>query len=313
MGIGVWLAAALLGASCTFASLQPEDARYRVALIDEFYPGDQVFATAQERKTARWLHGQIDLDRDWVREPYYHGDLVGMILAHPAVAIVPYAIRDSAKSKQEILRNLEHIKHQLGLGERLDAVLLPWESSTLISAFERPLQLDHAEAYKARLKDWGKTEASWRLSYDIIRALEALVEAGTQVYTIAGNGGPGMVNTYSFADGVVTVGAVEADLEKLVADNVFVDRHDRAAYLIRLMSDTSGRPIGYDVNNDQCADIPIACLSAYSPLRREYPATSFWAIRGSSFAAPTALRRQLTAQHPAAACAGGANGRQPQE
>ena len=33
-----------------------------------------------------------------------------MILTHPAVAIVPYAIRDSAKSKQEILRNLEHIK-----------------------------------------------------------------------------------------------------------------------------------------------------------------------------------------------------------
>lgn len=38
MGIGVWLAAALIGALCTFASPQPEDARYRVALIDEFYP-----------------------------------------------------------------------------------------------------------------------------------------------------------------------------------------------------------------------------------------------------------------------------------
>ena len=90
-------------------------------------------------------------------------------------------------------------------------------------------------------------------------------------------------------------------------------RHDRAAYLIRLMSDTSGRPIGYDVRNDQCADIPVACLSAYAPLRREYPATSLWAIRGSSFAAPTALRRQLTAQHPVAVCAGRENGRQLQE
>ena len=96
-----------------------------------------------------------------------------------------------------------------------------------------------------------------------------------------------------------------------MANNVFVDRHGRVAYLIRLVSDTSGRPIGYDVNNDQCADIPIACLSAYSPLRSEYPATSFWAIRGSSFAAPTALRRQLTAQYPVAACSVGESGLSP--
>jgi hypothetical protein len=109
MGIGAWLTAAVLGVSCTFGSLQPEDARYRVALIDEFYPGDQVFASAEERKTARWLHGQIDLDRDWVREPYYHGDIVGMILAHPQVAIVPYTIRDYAKPKQEILTNPCHL------------------------------------------------------------------------------------------------------------------------------------------------------------------------------------------------------------
>lgn len=29
MGLGAWLTAAALGASCTFGSLQPQDARYR--------------------------------------------------------------------------------------------------------------------------------------------------------------------------------------------------------------------------------------------------------------------------------------------
>lgn len=52
MELGAWLTAAALGASCTFGSLQPQDARYRVALIDEFHTGDGVFASARERKTA---------------------------------------------------------------------------------------------------------------------------------------------------------------------------------------------------------------------------------------------------------------------
>ena len=109
-------------------------------------------------------------------------------------------------------------------------------------------------------------------------------------------GGPGMVNTYSFATGVITVGAVESELRRLVTDNVFVDLHDQAAYLIRLISQAPGQPIGYDVNDDQCPDIPITCISGYSPTRREYPSQSFRSIRGSSFAAPAALRRRFGAE-----------------
>ncbi len=289
--------AALLHTPCTFQSLQPTEARYRVAVVDHFYPGDAVFKTQEERTTQRWLYGIVDLDRDWIREPYYHGDMVSLIAAHPLVSLIPYPVRNYNPPKHELLATLQRIKRQVFLGERIDAVLMSWESSTLISAFEKPLRLERAEAYKAQIRKWGESEETWLLTYEIIRTLEALVDSGVNVYTIAGNGGPGMVNTYSFANGVITVGAVEPELRRFVADNVFVDIHDHAAYLIRLISHAPGKPIGYAVNNDQCPDIPITCISGYSPTRSEYPSQSFWSIRGSSFAAPTALRRQFSAEH----------------
>lgn len=302
MGVLAFLSVALLDVPCTFASLQPAGARYRVAVVDHFYPGDAAFPTATDLATQRWLYGVVDLDRDWIREPYYHGDMVSLLAAHPTLSLLPYPVRNFQPPKRELLATLQRIKRQVFHGARLDAVLVPWESSTLVSAFDKPLRLENAADYKARIKNWGMTEPTWGLSYEIIRTLESLVDAGLRVYTSAGNGGPGMVNTYSFADGVVTVGAVEAELRNYVADNAFVDVHTQAAYLIRLITRTPGGPVGYDVDGDRCPDIPITCISGYSPTRRDYPSQSFWAIRGSSYAAPTALRRELSRGRPRPTC-----------
>ncbi len=303
MGIDSMMAIAILTAACTFQSLQPPEARYRVAVIDSFYPGGQHFTDEDDRRIKLRLHGVVDADRDWIREPYYHGDVVSMFVAHPSVAVIPYPVRDNKSAKADILAALRRIQQQRNAGEPIDAVLLPWESSTLISAFEKPLQLSYVTTYKAQIRQWGESQDSWRETSDIIDALEALAAGGALVYTIAGNGGRGMVNAYSFAEGVVTVGAVEPDLDRYVADNPFVDTHEKAAYLVRLIRGGTGQPIGYDVNGDQCPDIPLTCVSTYAAGRETYPASAFRAIRGSSFAAPTALKRHLTAQYGAPACA----------
>ncbi len=302
MGIHSMMAIAILTASCTFQSLQPPEARYRVALVDSFYPGPQHFTDEEDCRIKLRLHGVVDADRDWIREPYYHGDVVSMFVAHPSVAVIPYPVRDNKSAKRDILAALRRFQQQRDAGEPIDAVLLPWESSTLISAFEKPLPLEHVAAYKAQIRRWGESQASWRETSDIIDALETLVAGSALVYTIAGNGGRGMVNAYSFAEGVVTVGAVEPDLDRYVADNPFVDTHEKAAYLARLIYGAAGRPIGYDVNGDQCPGIPLACISTYTSSRETYPASAWRAIRGSSFAAPTALKRYLTAEAKAPTC-----------
>ncbi len=301
MGIAALITLVLL-LTWEIESPSSEQKLYRVAVIDRFYPGDWYFMTEQEKRIELHFNGVVDVDRDRIREPYYHGDVVSLFLAHPDISAIPYPMEKGIPSKKEILRNLRLIKKQVETGKKLEAVLLAWESSTLISAIEKPLRLENAEKYKALIQQWGSTSQSWNLSYEIIVALEDLTNMGLQVYTISGNAGPGMVNTYSFAKGVITVGATEPDLDRFVADNVFVDTHAPAAYMSRLVLDSMKNPIGYDINNDRCADIPIEDISSYSPEKNKYPSTSLRAIRGSSFAAPSALNHWMYQQFPVPSC-----------
>jgi len=279
----------------------PAVAGPRIAIIDRFFPPLEGFASNEARSRSNLLYGLVDLDQDHEREAYYHGDLVHIIAAHPQFSFLHYPMRAGPSPMAEILANLRKMRVRQ---ERypVDALILSWESSTLISAFETPLRLEHAAHYKALLRDWGKQYSVWRDTYAIILELEALVRAGVQVYTIAGNGGSRMVNTFSFAEGVITVGAREAELNRFVADNAFVDAHEQAAYFIRRVDDAAGRPLGYDVDGDGCVDIPLSRLSAANSTLQSLPQQYWQPITGSSFAAPMALRRDLLAQARWAGC-----------
>ncbi|WLQ12734.1 hypothetical protein O5O45_23685 [Hahella aquimaris] len=293
MGFSYFMVAAVLSASCSMEPPEPTQPLYRVAVIDRFYPGDESFASEEDKDMDGWLNGMVDLDRDHKREPLYHGDIVSLLASAPQVEVTPYPLTPGQPAQEEILRQLAEVRKHVFWGEPIDAVVLSWESSTLVSAFEKPLRLENVESYKAVVRSWAEHDPVWSLSYRIIRLMEDLAESGVQVYTIAGNGGRGMVNTYSFADGVVTVGAVEEELGDFIADNELVDTHEQAAYFFRLVLDVTGAPVGYDVDGDDCADVPITCLTGYSPERKDYPAKPWPPLKGSSFAAPMALRRHL--------------------
>lgn len=268
---------------------------YRVAIIDMFYPGDASFGSEAERLHHLRINGVLDADRDRIPEPYYHGDIVSIYVSHPDVEILPYQISNLAGAKEMILRHLEAIDGQVGRGEQIDALVLSWESSTLISALEKPLRPGHAERYKAQIRSWGEDSASWRQSYNIIRALEKLVDRGVRVFTIAGNSGAGMVNTYSLARGAITVGSEEDALRgSYVADNVFVDLLAQSAYRIELVRDPSGTAWGYDLDEDGRPDIPLERVSSYAVGKRDYPRDGGTMLTGSSYAAPTELRRRIT-------------------
>ncbi|ABC27274.1 hypothetical protein HCH_00362 [Hahella chejuensis KCTC 2396] len=293
MGFSYFIVAAVLSASCSLEPPELTQPLYRVAVIDRFYPGDESFASEEDKDMDGWLNGMVDLDRDRKREPLYHGDIVSLLASAPQVAVTPYPLTPGQPAQAEILRQLAEVRKHVFWGEPIDAVVLSWESSTLISAFEKPLRSENVESYKAVVRSWAEHDPVWSLSYRIIRLMEDLAETGVQVYTIAGNGGRGMVNTYSFADGVVTVGAVEEELGDFIADNELVDTHDQAAYFFRLVLDVTGAPVGYDVDGDDCADVPVTCLTGYSPERTDYPTRPWPPLKGSSFAAPMALRRHL--------------------
>ncbi len=270
---------------------------YQVVVVDRFYPGDDFYEDAGERSRQRWLYGLVDLDRDRDREPLFHGDIVSLFVNDPQINVLPYVMEQDAPPQQEILRQLKEVRKHVFWGEPIHALVLSWESSTLVSAFEKPLQQAHASEYKEVVRRWGLDQEIWRLSYEIIRLLEDIAETGVMVYTIAGNGGSGMVNTYSFADGVITVGASEKELKHFIAENAFVTVRAPAIYQPSLVRDSFGRAMGYDLDGDSCADIPVTCLTGYSPERNDYPDKSWSPLKGSSFAAPLALKQVLTGGH----------------
>ncbi len=278
---------------------------YRVALVDHFYPPLDALDNTEARRRHRHLHGPLDLDADEFPEPFYHGDLVEMIAAHPQLIFLRYPLAHGGAPMEKILQRLQQIETRF-TQHPVDALLLAWESSTLISAFEKPLRQDNVKHYQALIRDWGKQYPVWQHSWQIIRQLERLAGLGIHVFTIAGNGGRGMVNTFSFARGVTTVGASEPELAHFVANNAFVDIQARAAYPLLSLRDAQGEMLGYDLDNDQCVDIPAARLSAGYQPASHYARQHWQVLKGSSFAAPAALKAQLVGEqatpcgHPAA-------------
>ncbi|MGB0723177.1 MAG: hypothetical protein ACPGU7_12365 [Gammaproteobacteria bacterium] len=284
-------------------------AAFRVALVDRFYPGDYALPKAMEQDLLNSLYGMVDLDRDRSREPLYHGDVVEMLLAHPDIQVLRYPLPGDRTPMQGILQQLRKV-HDDARDHPIDAVLLPWESSTLISSLEprttldnpRPLRAEAVERYVETVRAWGEDSEVWAVTHDIIRALEALSATGMKVYTIAGNGGRGMVNTFSFANDVTTVGASERELANFVSNNAFVDEREQAAYLFRRVDGSDGAPLGYDLDDDGCPEVSLRHLTGYSESRRDYPREGWRALKGSSFAAPRALRRFLVGAAPPSFC-----------
>lgn len=284
--IMIWLGAALLNVPAAAGET------FRVAIVDRFYPPVQGFATEEDRDRHTWLYGMLDLDDDEFKEPYYHGDIVRLIASDPRFIFVQYPLSGQGHPMADILRNLRVMQARQATIP-VDALILSWESSTLVSAFDVPLSLGRVRHYKDIVRQWGDKYPEWRYTHEIILALEALVAEGVMVFTISGNGGRGMVNTFSFAEGVRTVGSIERELQHFIADNPFVDMRTRAAYQLTRVDNPAGKPLGYDIDGDGCVDIPLSKLTARTGSNSDYPRHYWKTLKGSSFAAPAAMKGLL--------------------
>lgn len=267
---------------------------YRIAVVDLFYPGDDAFASEADREYALLIHDAADIDGDGRRDPYFHGDIVSLFASGEGIEIVPYRIDDVEHAKAEILSELRRVQLDLLAGERLDALVLSWESSTLVRNFGPDLSPSKRHVYKEIVRGWGERFPSWRTTYEIILALEALAGAGLEVYTIAGNAGSGAVNTYAFAEGVNVIGGVEPDEHgRWIAENALVDGHAQAAFRVRFVVGDSPTVIGYDIDEDGQPDLPVARMSGYRARPLAPPRESHTVLKGSSYAAPTALKQRV--------------------
>jgi hypothetical protein len=77
-----------------------------------------------------------------------------------------------------------------------------------------------------------------------------------------------------------------------------VDTVARAAFPVRLVCDAERPSFGYDLDGDGRADVPLERVSSYQRRKNAPPRESWRVLRGSSFAAPTALRDLVALQQP---------------
>lgn len=276
---------------------------FRVALVDKFYPRDYTQPPERRAELQDALYGIADLDKDRSREPIYHGDVVEMLIQHPRIQVIRYPIPADRQLMDGVLYELRKLQADVPALD-VDAILLPYESSTLVSSLDEELQRDKVDQYVDTLRRWGERDQVWATTHAVIRQMETLINDGVEVVTIAGNGGSGMVNTLSFARGVMTVGAVEDELRYFVANNAFVNSYERAAYMFRRVDDHNGKARGYDLDGDGCPEVALTKLTGYHPERTRYPREGWRAIKGSSFAAPRALRNALVGSLDSGICLG---------
>lgn len=263
---------------------------YHIAIIDRFYPPLEGFESEADKNEHLWMYGVVDIDHDYRKEQFYHGDIVQFIASAPNFVFLRYPITGQQSPMREIYNALTSINDRFEKAP-IHSLILSWESSTLISAFETPLSTEHREQYINTIQQWGQSFPGWHDTYLVIRALESLTQKGANVFTIAGNSGPRTINTLSFAKGVTTVGASERELNYFITDNVFVDTYEQAAYQLTRIDDEQGMPLGYDIDGDGCNDIPISALSSQN--FHNLPSTLWPPIKGSSYAAPMALKKTL--------------------
>lgn len=282
----------LLFSTAAFSAQMTNASFYHIAIIDRFFPPMHSFDNEEDKQRHQWMYGVVDIDRDRQKEPYYHGDIVQLIASHPTFIFMRYPMAGEKQPIDEILDNLRNLSARLEK-QPINALVLSWEASTLISAFGEPLQKAHVVRYKDTIRQWGETDSFWHTTYLIIQELESLARRDVLVFTIAGNSGRATVNTFSFAEGVTTVGASEQELDYFIANNVFVDRKEQAAYQLSRVDDAQGHPKGYDVDGDGCFDIPTSRLTGLGHDEKSLPARLWPPIKGSSFAAPMAMKKAL--------------------
>ena len=262
---------------------------YRIAVVDVFFDPVQGSTDQGDLLAA----DAADLDGDGLRETVFHGDLVSLFVGGEGIETVPFPIRADLPSKPQIITQLELIAARDSTLGDLDAVVFCWESSTPISAVARDLDPERRPEYREVVRRWGLEDENWRQTHRIIMLLQQLAARGLVVATIAGNSGPAWVNTYTFAEGVMVVGASEADPDgEWATCNALIDTVAPSRYPVRLVVDQDRPRFGYDITGDGLADVELRRGSSYYA-RFGVPRSSQRVLAGTSFAAPAALRRRL--------------------
>ena len=202
----------------------------------------------------------------------------------------------------DTVTHMKELAKSLVDGEKIDAVNLSMAETVKINNLAKvtglPLTKENLSQYKNEIRKWFENSNLPEIKdcNEELESIEKITAGGIPFYVAAGNEGDKFVNLYSFAKGVTTVGALKEDRKTktdYTVDNSLVDQWEQGDYPIKKIKDKKGHLIGYDINGDNEPEI----LAKDNSRNKSHLSALIYPLikkeRGTSFAAPTALGKDL--------------------
>ncbi len=262
--------------------------KFRVAVIDNFYPERTTFSSTESRNLFTLGYGR-DIDGDDKADPILHGDLVAIFWEDPRIEIVKIAApyQDLVTG---LLGSLNQIERRIARGEHFDAISISMEFGmprfVFVDEDKGPILMEERVLYREIIREWSLMEdhpkrLMFRAANEILNQLERIAALGPRIFIPIGNSGPRYVNVLSFAPGVETVGSSGSfGLDTWATNTGLVTLKGPVRFeVIRVWE-------GYDITGDGVADIPLEDTSS---LGRGFGPD----LVGTSFTVPVAAKAEL--------------------
>ena len=154
---------------------------------------------------------------------------------------------------------------------------------------------DNVAQYKTQIKNWLLTQGKnqgYATTAQVVQLLDQIEALGADVFVAAANVNDGTddeLNLYTLADNVTSVGALSQNGSKasFSFDNSLIDTWALGEIEVKKVKDSSGKLLGYDLNNDGKVDISGTYSSGGANASNAF-------LRGTSFATPYRMMQALS-------------------
>ena len=272
--------------SSTNSNSMVSDKKYTIAVVDFCDNSDS----------------DIDLDGDG-KGDMAHGNVVANLIKatfkNSDVYTFDITQNSAGTTNERLVASLESIINELKSGtEKYDALNMSLSSritySALSKALGKTITKDNVSQYQSEIRNWLLTQGSkngYTTTAKVVQLIEQIEALGCDVYIAAANVNDGTddeLNLYTIANNTTSVGALSKSGGKasFSFDNSMIDTWALGEIEVKKVKDSSGKLLGYDLNNDGVVDINGSFTSGGANSANPF-------LRGTSFASPYKLIQDL--------------------
>jgi len=243
----------------------------------------------------------IDLDGDGIGDMAHGNVVANLIKANTNANVFTFDITKSSSgtTNQKLINNLQTILNDIKSGKRsYDALNMSLSSRITYEDLSKALGVkitkDNVSKYQSQIKNWLINEGAkngYATTAQAVQLLEQIAATGTSIYIAAANVNDGTddeLNLYTIAANTTSVGALDKSGYKasFSFNNSLIDAWALGEIEVKKVKNSSGKLLGYDLNNDGIVDISGKYTSGGINSSNPF-------LKGTSFASPYKLSQSI--------------------